>query len=342
MSRATSGPAARRLCALALAVLLAGTTLASYAPTFSAGFVDIDDADYVPENAMVEAGLSRDGVVWAFRGVHAGNWIPLTWLSHMTDVALFGVEPAGHHAMNVALHVANAVLLFALLVSLTGALTPSFLVAGVFALHPINVESVAWISQRKTTLATFFAILAIGSYARWARRGSRLAYAGSLLAFALSLLAKQMFVPLPFALLLLDYWPLRRPDFDPAAGALPEPAIARARRAAALAREGALSAAGVGRERRNVGRAGRGDGDGCDVPARGSTRQRGDRSAALSGLAVRADEARGLTTRSTRTTSRCRSSRAAPCWGSRSALPRSGSGADTVRCWWAGSGSSAC
>jgi tetratricopeptide (TPR) repeat protein len=221
MSRATSGLAARRYCALLLAVLLAGATLASYAPTFSADFVDIDDPDYVPENEMVTAGLSRDGVVWAFSGMHAGNWFPLTWISHMTDVALFGVEPAGHHAMNVGLHVANAVLLFAVLVSMTGALTPSLLVAGIFALHPVNVESVAWISQRKTTLATFFALLAIGSYARWSRVGGRLCYGGSLLAFALSLLAKQMFVPLPFALLLLDYWPLRRTEFDPAAGALP-------------------------------------------------------------------------------------------------------------------------
>jgi hypothetical protein len=109
MSRATSGLAARRYCALLLAVLLAGATLASYAPTFSADFVDIDDPDYVPENEMVTAGLSRDGVVWAFSGMHAGNWFPLTWISHMTDVALFGVEPAGHHAMNVGLHVAKAV-----------------------------------------------------------------------------------------------------------------------------------------------------------------------------------------------------------------------------------------
>lgn len=204
-----------RVRKLLLAVLLAAATLASYAPTFSAGFVDIDDADYVPENDVVKAGLGADGVVWAFVDPHAGNWFPLTWISHMSDVELFGVEPRGHHAMNVAFHVANALLLFLALASITGELAPSFVVAAVFALHPVNVESVAWISQRKTTLSTFFGILAIWSYARWARSGRRLAYAASLAAFALSLLSKQMFVTLPFALLLLDYWPLRRPELDP-------------------------------------------------------------------------------------------------------------------------------
>jgi protein O-mannosyl-transferase len=200
---------------LLLAVLLAAATLASYAPTFSAGFVDIDDADYVPENEVVKAGLGADGLVWAFVDPHAGNWFPLTWISHMTDVELFGVEPRGHHAMNVALHVANALLLFLALASITGELAPSFVVAAVFALHPVNVESVAWISQRKTTLSTFFGILAIWSYARWARSGRRLAYAASLASFALSLLSKQIFVTLPFALLLLDYWPLRRRELEP-------------------------------------------------------------------------------------------------------------------------------
>ncbi len=209
MSRSISHP----VRALLLGLALGSATLASYAPVFSAGFVDIDDADYVPENEVVKAGLRVEGVAWAFGSAHAGNWFPLTWISHMTDVELFGVDPAGHHAMNVAIHVTNALLLFALLSALTGELAPSFLVAGVFALHPMNVESVAWISQRKTTLATFFAILAIAGYARWVRVRTRASYAASLVAFALSLLSKQMFVPLPFGLLLLDYWPLRRPPF---------------------------------------------------------------------------------------------------------------------------------
>lgn len=203
---------ARPLRMLLLAALLATATVAAYAPTFSADFVDIDDADYVPENEMVLAGLGADGVAWAFGGAHAGNWIPLTWLSHMLDVDLFGVEPGAHHAMNVALHVANALLLFGMLTSLTGAIAPSLAVAALFALHPVNVESVAWISQRKTTLSTGFGILAIWSYARFTRTGARGSYAASLLSFAASLLAKQTLVTMPFALLLLDWWPLRRTD----------------------------------------------------------------------------------------------------------------------------------
>ncbi len=206
---------------LLLAVALGAATVAAYTPVFSAGFVDVDDADYVPENDVVRAGLRADGVVWAFTGTHAGNWFPLTWLSHMADVELFGLEPGGHHAMNLALHVANVLLLFALLVGMTGELAPSFLVAGVFALHPIQVESVAWISQRKTTLSTLFGLLALWGYARFARTGARWAYAGSLVAFAASLLAKQAFAGLPFALLLLDYWPLRRPELEPPPGELP-------------------------------------------------------------------------------------------------------------------------
>ena len=208
----------RPLRTLLLAALLVAATLASYAPTFSAGFVDIDDADYVPENDAVKAGLGVDGVVWAFTDSHAGNWFPLTWISHMADVELFGIEPTGHHAMNVAFHVANALLLFLALASITGEWAPSFVVAGLFALHPANVESVAWISQRKTTLATLFGILAIWSYARYARAGKRSSYVLSLASFALSLLSKQMFVTLPFALLLLDYWPLRRAELEPRDG----------------------------------------------------------------------------------------------------------------------------
>lgn len=200
----------RPLRILLLATLLATATLATYAPTFSADFVDIDDADYVTENDRVRAGLEGEGVLWAFQNAYAGNWFPLTWISHMLDVELFGEAPGAHHAMNVALHVANALLLFGTLVVLGGALPPSFAVAALFALHPANVESVAWISQRKTTLSTFFGILAIWGYARHAATGARGARAFSLVTFGLSLLSKQTLVTMPFALLLLDWWPLRR------------------------------------------------------------------------------------------------------------------------------------
>ena len=175
---------ARRLRLPLLAALLVTATLTAYAPTRSAGFVDIDDADFVFENENVRAGLALDGVAWAFRGAHAGNWIPLTWLSHMADVEAFGVEPAAHHAVNVALHVANALLLFGTLASLTGAIAPSFAIAALFALHPAQVESVAWISQRKTTLSTLFGILAIWCYARHAQGSARGFYLASIASFS--------------------------------------------------------------------------------------------------------------------------------------------------------------
>jgi protein O-mannosyl-transferase len=193
-----------------LAALLVIATVASYAPVFRAGFVDVDDPDFVTENPVVARGFTAEGVAAAFRAAHAGNWFPLTWLSHMGDVALFGLEPGPHHAVNVALHVANALLLFAALALLTGAPLPSFAVAAIFALHPVQVESVAWISQRKTVLSTGFGFLALACWARWARAGARAAYAASLASFALSLLAKQTLVTLPFLLLVLDLWPLRR------------------------------------------------------------------------------------------------------------------------------------
>jgi protein O-mannosyl-transferase len=196
--------------ALPAAALLVMATLASYASTFSAGFVDVDDADFVTENEMVLGGITRHGVASAFGSAHAGNWFPLTWLSHMADVAAFGLSPGAHHAVNLALHAINALLLFAALRSLTGALAPSFAVAAVFALHPLQVESVAWISQRKTTLSTGLGFLAIWLYARYARSGARRTYLASLATFALSLLAKQTLVTMPFLLLLLDFWPLAR------------------------------------------------------------------------------------------------------------------------------------
>jgi tetratricopeptide (TPR) repeat protein len=199
-----------RLARCALAALLVAASFAAYRPALDAGFVAFDDDAYVYDNPQVAAGLGRDGVYWAFSGAHASNWHPLTWLSHMADVELFGSAPKGHHFTNVALHAANAVLLFLLLASLTGAPLPSFFAAGVFALHPANVESVAWIAQRKTTLSTLFALLAVAGYVRWVRRRAPGAYAASLLCFGLSLASKQTFVTLPVLLLLLDYWPLRR------------------------------------------------------------------------------------------------------------------------------------
>jgi Tfp pilus assembly protein PilF len=201
-----------------LSAVLVAATVAAYWPVFSAKFVDFDDGEYVYGNKRVLAGLTVDGAVWAFTQSHSANWHPLTWLSHMLDVQIFGLEAGGHHAVNLALHAANVVLLFLALTSIAGAAAPSFLVAAVFALHPTNVESVAWVSQRKSLLSALFALASIWSYARYARTGSRASYGASLAAFALSLMSKQMFVTLPLALLLLDYWPLERRELAPPAG----------------------------------------------------------------------------------------------------------------------------
>lgn len=201
-----------------LSALLIVATVAAYWPVHSAKFVDFDDGEYVYGNKQVLKGLTLDGAAWAFTQSHSANWHPITWLSHMLDVEIFGLAPGGHHAVNLLLHAANVVLLFLAMASITGAVAPSFLVAAVFALHPTNVESVAWVSQRKSLLSTLFAVVSIWTYARYARTGSRVGYVASLAAFALSLMSKQMFVTLPFALLLLDYWPLRRRELEPPPG----------------------------------------------------------------------------------------------------------------------------
>ncbi len=211
----------------ALVVLIAAT-LWSYRPALDADFIRFDDSAYIQANPPVATGLRLENVRWALTGYHTSNWHPLTWISHMIDVEVFGFDPRGHHAVNVALHLLNAVLLFLVMRALTQDAAPSLVVAAIFALHPANVESVAWIAQRKTLLCTLFALLSIGSYARYARGAGRGSYVVSLVCLALSLLSKGMFVTLPFGLLLLDYWPLRRAAFDSATeGAVTLRALAR-------------------------------------------------------------------------------------------------------------------
>ncbi len=207
---------------LALGLVL--VTLIVFLRAVEGGFVDYDDADYVTANAQVQAGLTWAGVRWAFTTGHASNWHPLTWLSHMLDAQLYGLTPAGHHLTSVAFHAVNAGLVFLVLWNLTGAAGRSLTAAALFALHPLRVESVAWISERKDVLSLFFGLLALLAYARFAAARSKVntasaapdrwrgwgAYGLALLCFALSLLSKPMWVTLPFLLLLLDYWPLRR------------------------------------------------------------------------------------------------------------------------------------
>lgn len=199
-----------------------------YSPALSAEFFDVDDPAYITENPQVRAGLTFASVRWSLGAIHAQNWHPVTWLSHQLDCQLFGVEPGGHHGMNVAFHVVNAVLVYVVFSSLTGRRTASAFVAALFAVHPVNVEAVAWVAERKTLLATLFGLLALGAYGRFVRRRRGREYVTVLLLFALSLASKPMLVTLPFVLLLLDYWPLGRMRKDAADGAEAKRVTARA------------------------------------------------------------------------------------------------------------------
>jgi len=173
-------------------------------------FLGYDDQDYVTNNFIIQRGLTLDGLRWAFTTIHFGNWHTLTWLSHMLDCQLYGLNPRGHHLTNLALHAANTVLLFLLLARITAALWPSAFVAALFALHPLHVESVAWVAERKDVLSSFFFLTTLWAYARYAAAPSLRRYLPVLFSFALGLMAKPMLVTLPFVLLLLDYWPLGR------------------------------------------------------------------------------------------------------------------------------------
>ena len=181
----------------------------SYALIVRADFLDFDDNSHVFQNPLVKGGLSWHGLIDAFH-FHASLWIPLTWISFMTDVSLFGMNPGAMHGVNLAWHTASTVLLFLTLRRMTGALWASAFVAGLFGLHPLNVESVAWISERKNVLSTFFWFASIAAYARYAERPRLWPYLAALAAMALALLAKPMAVTLPCTLLLLDAWPLNR------------------------------------------------------------------------------------------------------------------------------------
>jgi tetratricopeptide (TPR) repeat protein len=181
-----------------------------YAQVRSHQFVDFDDPLYVSKNAHVLQGLTWSGIVWAFTHVYASYWLPLTWISHMLDVQLFGVNAGAHLLVSAALHAINCVLLLLFLKRTTGAFWRSVIVAALFAVHPLHVESVAWIAERKDTLSTLLFLSCLIAYAQYVLRNSRLAYATSVLMLALGLMAKPMLVTTPFVLLLLDYWPLHR------------------------------------------------------------------------------------------------------------------------------------
>jgi len=193
-----------------ICAVLAGISWFVFGQTLRHYFVTYDDPQYVYENAKIAAGLSPQSVVWAFTHTVGGNWHPLTVMSHMLDCQLYGLKPAGHHLTNVLLHTVAATLLFLALREMTGSLWQSAFVAALFAIHPLHVESVAWISERKDVLSAVFFMLTLGAYVRYVRSLSLISYLLVLLFFTLGLMSKPMLVTVPFILLLLDYWPLKR------------------------------------------------------------------------------------------------------------------------------------
>ncbi|HUJ89247.1 MAG TPA: hypothetical protein VLX12_03560, partial [Syntrophorhabdales bacterium] len=200
---------------LIISLLLIIVTFMAFWQVTHSDFITLDDPVYVTDNRHVQDGLTAEGILWAFTTGHAGYWHPLTWISHMVDVQLFGLQPGWHHLTNLLFHLANTLLLFLILNRMTKAFWRSAFVAALFALHPLHVESVAWVAERKDVLSTFFWMLTMGMYASYVARPGLTRYLTLLFCFALGLMAKPMLVTLPFVLLLLDYWPLRRLEQKP-------------------------------------------------------------------------------------------------------------------------------
>ena len=210
-------------------IFVAILTFAVYAPVLHNEFINYDDIEYVTANPVVQQGLTGQGFIWAFTTNHTGNWHPLTWLSHMLDVQLFGLNPMGHHFTNLLFHIANSLLLLVVLHRMTGAVGRSLVVSLLFALHPLHVESVAWVAERKDVLSSFFWFLTMWAYLKYAERPCLNMYIPVAGFFVMGLMAKQMLVTLPVILLLLDYWPLNRlgsgPDKSAAIGAAKLPLL---------------------------------------------------------------------------------------------------------------------
>ncbi len=191
-------------------LLLAAVALMAFWQVIQCDFINCDDPEYVTENIHICHGITIEAIRWAFTTGYAGNWHPLTWMSHMLDVQLFGLNPHWHHLTNLLFHVANTLLLFFVFHRMTKAPWKSACVAALFALHPLHVESVAWVAERKDVLSTFFWMLTMAAYTHYVEHPRLNNYLAVLVFFALGLMAKPMLVTLPFVLVLLDYWPLRR------------------------------------------------------------------------------------------------------------------------------------
>ena len=196
---------------ISICILLVIATFIAYMQVLKYGFItSFDDTEYLTSNWNIKAGLTKESIVWAFSTSYASNWHPVTWLSHMLDYEFYGLEPFGHHLTSLLFHIINTLLLFGVLLKMTGALWRSGLVAVLFALHPLNVESVAWVSERKNVLSTFFLLLTLWAYIKYVDKKNARNYLLVVLFLALGLMSKPMLVTLPFVLLLLDFWPLKR------------------------------------------------------------------------------------------------------------------------------------
>jgi Tfp pilus assembly protein PilF len=193
-----------------ICLFLIAATLIVFGQVKNYEFTNYDDGVYVTENYYVQRGITVKGLLWAFTAIHASNWHPLTWLSHMLDCHLYGLSPGNHHLTSLLFHIANTLMLFLVLQMMTKTLWANAFVAAMFALHPLHVESVAWVAERKDVLSAFFWILTIGAYGYYCKRPNLNRYLLVALSFTLGLMSKPMLVTLPFTLLLLDYWPLCR------------------------------------------------------------------------------------------------------------------------------------
>lgn len=202
------------LLSILIGLVLITITLTVFWPVSRHEFINLDDDTYITENPEVQKGLTVGSIIWAFKSTYAANWHPLTWLSHMIDFELYGLRPGGHHFTNLLLHLANTLLLFLVLKQMTGALWRSSFIAMLFALHPLHAESVAWVAERKDVLSTCFWMLTMWGYGHYIEQPTLKRYLLLLLSFTAGLLSKPMLVTLPFVLLLLDYWPLRRFRFE--------------------------------------------------------------------------------------------------------------------------------
>ena len=211
---------ANKTVKIVICIFLVIATFAVYSQVKDHEFLDYDDPLNVTENLHVTTGLTRENINWALTTPYFGTWEPMTRLSHILDYQLYGSNPKGHHLTSLFFHIANSLILFVVLLRMTGALWQSSFVAAMFALHPLNVESVAWVSERKNVLSTLLWLLTMWSYIRYAETPSIKRYGLMTLIFALGLMSKPMLVTLPFILLMMDYWPLRRLKFEQGQGSV--------------------------------------------------------------------------------------------------------------------------